>query len=433
MGGTMKKQMGLILTILLSVCFCVSCSNTDAEGENISVTRTATEKRIEQKAQYKLSGDTLEVSAGRMLEMDEIWRIFKKKKFRFLLVSPDVEAVEPFSREIRQEVSGLSPYIEKLTLKGNSLTFSEISCLLGGFRFCKVFFTDARSGEQRSYDVSPVGRHEPFYKQYLKDIQVKDGMYISSGVLFTYEGEGRRIVIPDTVSEIAGEAFLREDSTGSVSVTLPDSVEKIGEGAFTSRKIERLELGRGILEIGKNAFCDCELKGELVIPESVKSIGEGAFGSVKRVVFKGKTGQYNKGMFGDCEDAVFSFEQGVQDSFTNIIESSFVNINEEKHLLTIRVSWVPVEGVDGYDVCLNVGCEYDKRVGNEYANVIEVDAGTCETKISAKTPFLINATPCDAGIKIRPYKKNNGYKVYGDGISAMCGEGEEEEWEEWRY
>lgn len=73
-----------------------------------------------------------------------------------------------------------------------------------------------------------------------------------------YTGKDDKIVIPSeinglTVSEIAYKAFFENEDV--VSVTIPDTVQKIGE----------------------SAFCGCCCLSELIIPETVEEIGEEAF------------------------------------------------------------------------------------------------------------------------------------------------------------
>lgn len=432
----MKRGMSLVLAFVLIGCACVACGS-DAGNENVSVTKEKTEKSVKQladKAQYKLSDDTLQVSGGYTMELDELWQILRREKVRFLSVSSDVKYVLPLSKEMKEEKSQSFCYIERATLEGNPLTFEALSCLLREFRFCKILFNDARSGEEKTYDVSPIGRHEPFYKEYLENMQVQDGMYISSGILFSYEGKDKSIVIPETVSEIADEAFLGEKMDVELeSVVFSDSVESIGERAFAAQKLRKVILGEQTREIGAKAFGDCELEQILRIPAAVESIGEEAFGVVKEVVFEGKTTNYSREMCKPGEETRYSFEQGVAESFTNIWASSFVDRDEENNRVTISVSWVPVGNVDGYDVCVNAGCDYDGRISDDYARVVEVspEKSYAEVTVPAPEAYLYS----DVGIKIKPYKKEKDYKVYGDSVKCMCGDQdeEEEEGEDWRY
>lgn len=79
-----------------------------------------------------------------------------------------------------------------------------------------------------------------------------------SAAIKGYTGDDVKMVIPNkidglTVTEIAYKAFF--DNEDIVSVTIPDTVKKIGE----------------------SAFCGCCCLSEVIIPETVEEIGEEAF------------------------------------------------------------------------------------------------------------------------------------------------------------
>lgn len=79
-----------------------------------------------------------------------------------------------------------------------------------------------------------------------------------------YTGKDTKVVIPNeidgfTITEIAYKAFFDKDDI--VSVTIPDTVKKIGE----------------------SAFCGCCCLSEVVIPETVEEIGEEAFHECARL------------------------------------------------------------------------------------------------------------------------------------------------------
>lgn len=84
-----------------------------------------------------------------------------------------------------------------------------------------------------------------------------DGFFIENGTLRGYYGDKEDIVIPDTVTDINGEAFYKCIYINSV--TLPSSVKSIGA----------------------HAFACCENLRSINIPESVDSIGHCAFSGCK--------------------------------------------------------------------------------------------------------------------------------------------------------
>ena len=88
--------------------------------------------------------------------------------------------------------------------------------------------------------------------------------------------EAKRIIIPDTCSEIMGWKF---DSIINIEeIILPDSIESIGNSAFSECKsLESIVIPESVTSIGEDAFFGCESLESIVIPESVTSIGDRAF------------------------------------------------------------------------------------------------------------------------------------------------------------
>ena len=107
----------------------------------------------------------------------------------------------------------------------------------------------------------------------LPSFRIPNELY-AKGFLFR-EFEGSALTVPDGVREIGSYGF-----TGSEleSITLPSSLQKIGECAFYKcSKLKRVVIPDGVLEIGKSAFSFCSSLEEIVIPESVKQLAEDAF------------------------------------------------------------------------------------------------------------------------------------------------------------
>lgn len=102
------------------------------------------------------------------------------------------------------------------------------------------------------------------------------------GVIITkYKGKDTAVELPSEVEgcpvkEIGFFAFeAREDIT---SVTLPESIEAVGEGAFIDcTSLIDINLPAGLTKIDRGAFAGCTSIAEMTLPAALKTVQEGAF------------------------------------------------------------------------------------------------------------------------------------------------------------
>lgn len=91
------------------------------------------------------------------------------------------------------------------------------------------------------------------------------------------------IEIPKGVKKIVNDSTIRGYSQNismsgwAIDVRIPDSVEEIGEFAFSNKSFEKLILPNGLKKIGDSAFSGCYRLKNIVIPESVIEIGNNPF------------------------------------------------------------------------------------------------------------------------------------------------------------
>lgn len=83
------------------------------------------------------------------------------------------------------------------------------------------------------------------------------------------------------VKEIGYEAFFR--CTELVGMTLPDTIETIGERAFAYSAITSIEIPYGVKKIGYAAFGACDGLTEVTVPQTVSKIEPFAFAYCTRL------------------------------------------------------------------------------------------------------------------------------------------------------
>lgn len=154
-------------------------------------------------------------------------------------------------------------------------------------------------------------------------LAAENDFVIENGVLMEYKGNGGHVVIPDSVTSIADEAFLTEQGSEAgliigitpengaksggkdiTSLVIPDSVTSIGVKSFYAcENMQSITIGNSVTSIGDNAFESCFSLESVIIPDSVKSIGDNAFFRCKSItsatIGNGVT-SIGKNAFGEC-------------------------------------------------------------------------------------------------------------------------------------
>ena len=109
-----------------------------------------------------------------------------------------------------------------------------------------------------------------------RESAIESDFTIENGVLKSYHGKSKSVVIPKGVKEIGTKVFYQNKTIEKV--TIPASVKKIGNYAFAECKLTKAAIPKGVTYIGKYAFYRCRKLKEVTIPSSVRTIGSSAFG-----------------------------------------------------------------------------------------------------------------------------------------------------------
>ena len=103
-------------------------------------------------------------------------------------------------------------------------------------------------------------------------------------------------VLPDTIHEIAAEAFY--DCRVLQSIVLNPGLTTIGFAAFWGcRSLQSIVLPDGFLNIHERAFQECSNLTQISLPSSLTSVGMLAFDGDKqlqKVIFRGTAEQFSK-------------------------------------------------------------------------------------------------------------------------------------------
>ena len=110
----------------------------------------------------------------------------------------------------------------------------------------------------------------------LASVTIPDSVTKIGGKAFTGCTSLTSVTIGNSVTSIGANAF--ESCTSLKSVTIPDSVTSIGNYAFYEcTSLTSVTIGNSVTSIGTNAFAGCTSLTSVTIPDSVTSIGNFAF------------------------------------------------------------------------------------------------------------------------------------------------------------
>ena len=127
-----------------------------------------------------------------------------------------------------------------------------------------------------SFKVSSINENVFFNRTGLTSITIPNSVtYIGNGAFCRCHGL-TSVVIGNSVTSIGNNAFY--NCWGLTSVTIPNSVTSIGKGAFEGcSELTSIEIPNSVTSIEDEAFYGCAGLTSIEIPNSVTSLGFGAF------------------------------------------------------------------------------------------------------------------------------------------------------------
>ena len=178
------------------------------------------------------------------------------------------------------------------------------------------------------------------------------------------------LTLPDTLTDIGVEAF---SGVGITKFNLPQGVQRIGEGAFTSDIFTEIQLPETITDLGARAFQYCEKLKKITIPENVSEIRDGTFlacSALKTVTLPQNLQRIGKDAFSNCKALT---EVDISASVTEIGKYAFYKC-DKLNTVYIRGNEVSIgECAIGYSIVYVKAEEEWKDVRNKnlifYGNI----------------------------------------------------------------
>jgi len=128
------------------------------------------------------------------------------------------------------------------------------------------------------------------------------------------------VIIPNSVTSIGSRAFYCSELT---SITIPNSVTSIESQAFLGTNLTSITIPNSITSIGSSVFFQCDNLTSVTIPNSVTSIGSSAFQycyNLKSITIPSSVTRIDNGAFSGCNRLT---SINIPDGVTSIGESVF--------------------------------------------------------------------------------------------------------------
>lgn len=135
---------------------------------------------------------------------------------------------------------------------------------------------------------------------------------MEGSTLVKYRGTETNVSIPDTVERIGEGAF--EDKNKVELIVVPNSVKMIDPYAFWGcDNLDTVVLGKGLTEIGSFTFANCKGLKQMTIPQGVHSIGAQAFAdcvNMTDITIPPEVTDIHDTAFDGCYKLVIHYEAG---------------------------------------------------------------------------------------------------------------------------
>ncbi len=214
------------------------------------------------------------------------------------------------------------PSLREITIPGGIRSIGEEA-----FSGCKRLAKVAISQEATGLMGSDIFSETQWLTDMLGEQPDETPFVILNGTIVAVREEdmGEGVVVPEGVTAISAKAFSR---TQLASITLPESLEEIGEGAFrecldleqvtclgslktigkqafsSCPKLTRLEVPEGITRLEEATFQNCTALQQITLPQSLKEIGDNVFRGCKKlkdVVLPGNLEKIGYAAFSNCQ------------------------------------------------------------------------------------------------------------------------------------
>ena len=220
--------------------------------------------------------ERIEAASDEPIEFADLWveqacvKAFDSNKDGYLSYA-EAAAVTDLSR--------LEPYLDKNILSFDELQyFTSVTKIPDGrwygdgglFSFCKILESIVLPP-----NITEIGSYAFYQCSSLKNIEIPQSVKTIGRCAFEYCESLASIAIPEGITKLENGTF--SGCKKLTSVTLPGTLTEIGGSTFYGCKsLTSIDIPEGVTSIGASAFEGSALMA-ITLPQSLESLGEGAF------------------------------------------------------------------------------------------------------------------------------------------------------------
>ncbi|MBR0529466.1 MAG: leucine-rich repeat domain-containing protein [Ruminococcus sp.] len=200
-------------------------------------------------------------------------------------------------------------------------------------------------GDFEEFTVTRIGEGA-FNSCFLESISLPDTVAEIGNGAFRNSYNLKTVLLPSGLNSIGYQTFL--NCRGLESITLPDSVLNIGENAFAQcRSLSNIKLSDSLKNISQSAFADCESLKSITIPNGVQNIDFSAFyncNKLEEIVIPESVIHIGNSAFTNCS----SLETVVLPDNISIGDNVFASCTSLKNInIPTGISYLPSSTFNG--------------------------------------------------------------------------------------
>ncbi|MGC7160760.1 leucine-rich repeat protein [Metamycoplasma hominis] len=227
-----------------------------------------------------------------------------------------------------------------------------------------------------------------------KNFEIKNNFFIDKNnkkILAYLDKKTTKVTIPSSIKEIGKGAF--SGCANLEEVILNEGLEKIGDEAFSSTKIESITIPGSVKEIGRRAFSGCANLEEVSLNEGLEKIGDEAFSNtnIESIIIPDSVKEIGRRAFSSCKNLE---EVSLNEGLEKIGAEAFNHTNIES--ITIPGSIKEI-GYSAFSDCenlkeiiLNEGLEWINASAFDFSKISHISINSNNKNFEIKDNFFID-------------------------------------------